>query len=90
MPTLTLSTGLRLQSEHVQRAEYYPRGSVRSNGLLNALLSANNAVLPTFEQDFLYIRTANGPAHVRGSDAALDATTLEQAGVRVYRRPLDP
>jgi hypothetical protein len=88
MPKLTLSTGLRLLSEHVERVEYYPRGSLRSDDLLNVLLSGHDAAPATREQDFLYVRTVNGAAHVRGSGAAQDATTLEEAGVRVNRRPL--
>ena len=81
MPILTLSTGNRLLSEHVQRAEYYSRGSLRSDALFNILLSGHDA--ETHEEDFLYIRTVNGAAHIRGSGAAKDATVLEKAGVRV-------
>ncbi|MGI9070169.1 MAG: hypothetical protein ACR2JB_02280 [Bryobacteraceae bacterium] len=87
MPMLTLSTGVRLLSEHVLRAEYYPCGSVRSDGLIDFLLSRNNAALARQEQDLLYVRTIDGAARVRGSGAAQDATALEEAGVPVYRSP---
>jgi hypothetical protein len=87
MPILTLSTGNRLLSERVQRAEYYPRDSLRSDALFNSLLSEYDAALETHEEDFLYIRTINGAAHIRGNGATKDATVLEQAGVYVYRRP---
>jgi hypothetical protein len=40
------------------------------------------------EQDLLYIRTANGAEHVRGSDATQDIIVLEKAGVQVYRCPM--
>jgi hypothetical protein len=91
MPILTLSTGNRVLSEHVQRAEYYPRGSLRSDPLFNILLSGQNSVLETHEDDFLYIRTENGGgARIRGRGAAKDASVLEQAGVYVYRRPVGP
>ena len=80
MPSLTLSTGLRLLSEHIERAEYHPCGPLRRI----AFFDGSNA---RHEQDFLYIRTVNGAEHVRGSGAAEDANTLEEAGVPVYRRP---
>jgi hypothetical protein len=41
----------------------------------------------THEQDFLYVRTVDGAARVRGMGAAQDAIALEEAGVRVYRSP---
>jgi hypothetical protein len=87
MPILTLSTGNKLVTEYVKRAEYYPSGSVRSGALVNTLLSGNNAASATHEEDFLYLLTLTGETHVRGRVAAKDATALEQAGVYVYRRP---
>jgi hypothetical protein len=87
MPMLTLSTGVRLLSKHVLRAEYYASGSIRSDGLIDFLLSRNNAALATHQQDFLYVRTIDGAARVRGSGAAQDVIALEEAGVRVYRSP---
>jgi len=90
MPALTLSTGVRLRSEDVERADFYARGSVRSDDLLNVLLSGHDAALATREQDFLHVRTVNNVVHVTGSGAIQDATALEEAGVCVYRRPLAP
>ena len=87
MPILTLSTGNRLLSEQIQRAEYYPRGSLRSDALFTSLLSRHNDELETHEEDFLHIQTVNGAAHIRGSGAEKDATILEGAGVYVYRQP---
>jgi hypothetical protein len=40
--------------------------------------------------DFLYIRTTAGTTRIVGRNAAQDADAIEQAGVRVYRRPMDP
>jgi hypothetical protein len=80
MPALTLTTGVSLISEDVEWGAYYPCGSLRSRALIDRG-SARHA------QDFLYIRTANGPEHVRGNGAAQDATALEEAGVLLYRRP---
>jgi hypothetical protein len=56
---------------------------------VNILLSGCDAVLTKNEQDFLYVRTVDGAARVRGKGAAQDATALEEAGVRVYRSPED-
>ena len=70
MPLLKLSMGIRLLPQHIQSAEYYPCGSVGSSALLNG---------------FLCIRTGFGKVRVRGSDAAQDATLLEEAGVQVCR-----
>jgi hypothetical protein len=80
MPALTLSTGVTFRTEGIRGAEYYPCGS-----LLNE--ASVSAVWVQREQDFLYIRTSSGSVHVRGSGAAQDATALEEAGVRVDRRP---
>jgi hypothetical protein len=79
MPALTLSTGVSLIFEDVEWGAYYPCGSIRSSALINRG-SARHA------QDFLYIRTANGPELVRGNGAAQDASALEHAGICVYRR----
>jgi hypothetical protein len=87
MPMLTLSTGVRLFSEHVLRAEYYPCGSVLSDELIDFLLSRNNTALPRQKQDFLYVRTIEGATRVRGNGAAQDATALEEAGIPLYRSP---
>jgi hypothetical protein len=89
MPMLTLSTGNRVLSEQIQRAEYYKRGSLRSDALFNSLLPEHEAAPETHQEDFLYIQTINGAARIRGSGAAKDATALEQAGVKVYRPPKD-
>jgi hypothetical protein len=89
MSAVTLSTGFTLSPEDVQMAAYYPRGSIRSEGLANMLLSGNDADLARHEKDLLYVRTIDGAAHVRGSGAAQDATALEEAGVRLYRSPVD-
>jgi len=80
MPAVKLTTGVTLITEDVKWGVYYPCGSIRSGAHLDRG-SARHA------HDFLYIRTANGPAHVRGTGASQDATALEQAGVCVYRRP---
>jgi hypothetical protein len=81
MPALTLSTGVTFQTEAIRCAEYYPCGS-----LLNKV-SVSRIWVP-HEKDFLFIRTAKGSTHVCGCGAAQDATALEEAGVRVNRRPL--
>jgi hypothetical protein len=78
MPVLILSTGIRLLSEQVRRAEYYPCGSLRSSASIH-----DASAHP--EQDFLYVGTANSATYVCGSAAARDATALEDVGVRVYR-----
>jgi hypothetical protein len=39
--------------------------------------------------DFLYIRTTSGTTRISGRGATQDADAIEQAGVRVYRRPVD-
>jgi hypothetical protein len=87
VPAVTLSTGFRLLPEHVQMAAYYPSGSLRSSALLNGLMAGHVGVSATHEQDFLYVRTLDGAARVRGTSAAQDAIALEEAGVRVYRSP---
>ena len=81
MPALTLRTGVTFLTEGIRCAEYYPSGS-----LLNK--AAINRIGVQREQDFLYIRTTMRSAHVLGNGAAQDATVLEQAGVRVDRRPI--
>jgi hypothetical protein len=86
VPALTLSTGVRLLSEDVQQAAYYPRGSLRVTALLYALSAGRYGAAETHEENLLYIGTINGKLHVRGSDAEQDATALEEAGVKVYRR----
>jgi hypothetical protein len=88
MPRVTLSTGVTLQSEHVQRAAYYPSGSLRSDAIIYAFSAERNGALETHEQNLLYVGTIDGAVHVRGSDAARDAKALEEAGVRVYRCPM--
>ncbi|MFL6353651.1 MAG: hypothetical protein ACJ74Z_17625 [Bryobacteraceae bacterium] len=87
MSAVTLSTGFTVLSEHVQMAAYYPSGSLRVSALLNGVLAGHVGILATHEQDFLFVRTVDGAARVRGRGAAHDATALEQAGVRVYRSP---
>jgi hypothetical protein len=87
MPVLTLSAGFSLLSEHVEWAEYYPSGSLRSSALLNGVMAGHVGAAARHEQDLLYIRTANGAEHVRGSDATEDIIVLEKAGVQVYRSP---
>jgi hypothetical protein len=87
MPAVTLTTGVRLLSEHVQQAAYYPRGSLHVNALIHAMSAGRYGAQETHEQNFLCIRTINGPAHVCGTDAEHDAAALEQAGVKVDRPP---
>jgi hypothetical protein len=87
VPAVTLSTGLRLLPEHVQMAAYYPSGSLRSSALLHSLMAGHVGLSATHEQDFLYVRTVDGAARVRGTSAAQDAAALEEAGVHVYRSP---
>jgi hypothetical protein len=87
MSAVTLSTGFRLLPEHVQMAAYYPSGSLRSSALLNGLMAGHVGLSATHEQDFLYVRTVEGAARVRGMGAAQGAIALEEAGVRVYRSP---
>jgi hypothetical protein len=81
MPLIVLSSGASVDSEKVRQAEYYPRGSLRSDAYLNGLLIRH-------EKDFLVIRLTDGVAHVRGGDAAKDALALERAGIKVYHRPI--
>jgi hypothetical protein len=88
MPVLTLSMGIRLLSQHVQRVEYHPCGSFRNSALLNGLMAGHVGVSARHEQHFLCICTTFGRVHVRGNHAAQDVTVLEQAGVQVYRSPL--
>jgi hypothetical protein len=76
MAALKLSTGIEMQSDQIQIVEYYPGGSLWMSSGFTALA----------DQHFLYIRTATGTVRVTGRGAAQDADTIEQAGVRVYRR----
>jgi hypothetical protein len=76
MAALKLSTGIAIQSEHIQKVEYFPGGS----------LFISCEFTPLADQHFLYIRTVTGTVRVTGRGAAQDAETIEQAGVRVYRR----
>jgi hypothetical protein len=78
VPLLVLSTGIRLVSEQVRRAEYYPCGSLRSSAPIH-----DASAQP--EQDFLYVGTVNSATYVCGGAAAQDVTALEDVGVRVYR-----
>jgi hypothetical protein len=76
MAALKLSTGIEMQSDQIQIVEYYPGGS----------LWMSSGFTARADQHFLYIRTATGTVRVTGRGAAQDADTIEQAGVRVYRR----
>jgi hypothetical protein len=76
MAVLKLSTGIEMQSDQIRQVEYYPGGSLWISCGFTALA----------DQHFLYIRTATGTVRVMGHGAAQDADTIEQAGVRVYRR----
>jgi hypothetical protein len=76
MAALKLSTGIEMQSDQIQHVEYYPGGSLWMSCGFTALA----------DQHFLYVRTATTTIRVAGRGAAQDADTLEQAGVRVYRR----
>jgi hypothetical protein len=76
MAALKLSTGIEMQSDQIQNVEYYPGGSLWMSCGFTALA----------DQHFLYIRTVTGTVQVTGCGAAQDADTIEQAGVRVYRR----
>jgi hypothetical protein len=80
MAALKLSTGVAIQSDHIQEVEYYPGGSL--------WLSCGFTELA--DQHFLYIRTSTGTTRVMGRGAAQDVDTIEQAGVRVYRRRMPP
>lgn len=82
-----MSTGVTLQSEHVQQAAYYPSGSLRSDALIYAW-GGRNGALEMREENFLYIGAISGAIHVRGIDVAQDATSLEEAGIQVYRSPI--
>jgi hypothetical protein len=87
MPRVTLSAGLSLLSEHIEWAEYYPSGSLRSSAVLNGVMAGHVGATARHEQDLLYIRTANGAEHVRRSDATQDIIVLEKAGIQVHRSP---
>jgi hypothetical protein len=84
MPGVRLSTGVRLLSEHVQQAAYYPRGSLRVDGLIHKMSAGRYGAAEIHDQNFLCVRTINGSVHARGSEAGEDATALEQAGIKVY------
>jgi hypothetical protein len=78
MAAIKLSTGIAMQSEHIQQVEYYPGGSLWISSFVNGFtVLRDNA--------FLYIRTTTGSTRITG---AQDADAIEQAGVRVYRRPM--
>ena len=81
MPQVILSNGVTVQSENIRHAEFYPRGSLRSDGFISGLLIHHT-------QDFLFIRLSDGNTHIRGNGAGEDANALERAGVRMYRRPM--
>jgi hypothetical protein len=87
MPEVTLSIGVRLLSQQVHRAEFYPSGSFRSSTIIHSISAGRYGALETHEQSFLCIHTTNGTVHVRGSGAARDAAALEEVGIRVYRSP---
>lgn len=87
MSAVKLSTGQMLLSDDVQMAAYYPRGSVRSDGLVNLLVSGDDAAVTKHERDLLYVRTIHTGLRVLGKNAALDANALEEAGIPVYRSP---
>ena len=79
MATLKLSTGIEIQSQHIQQVEYYPSGSLWISTVVNGLTESH-------DRDFLYIRTTMGTTRIMGRGAAQDADAIERAGVRVYRR----
>ena len=81
MATLKLSTGIEIQSQHIQQVEYYPSGSL----WISAVVNGSTALR---DQDFLYIRATTGTTRIIGRGAAQDADAIERAGVRVYRRPM--
>ncbi|MGI8959231.1 MAG: hypothetical protein ACR2IV_05640 [Bryobacteraceae bacterium] len=81
MAAIKLSTGIVIQSEHIQQVEYYPGGSLWISSFVNGF-----EVLR--DQDFLYIRTTTEARRITGRGAAEGADAIEQAGVRVYRRPM--
>jgi hypothetical protein len=78
MPVLILSTGIRLLSEQVKRAEFYVCRSLRSSTSIDGALAGPN-------QDFLYIGTTNSATYVCGNGAADDVAALERVGVHVNR-----
>src|SRR5689334_11438872 len=59
MAALKLSTGVAIQSDHIQQVEYYPSGSL--------WLSCGFTELA--DQHFLYIRTSTGTTRVMGRGA---------------------
>jgi hypothetical protein len=81
MAAIKLSTGIAMQSEHIQQVEYYPSGSLWISSFVNGFTVLR-------DNDFLYIRTTTGSTRITGRGAAQDADAIEQAGVRVYRRPM--
>lgn len=74
------STGIAIQSEQIRQVEYHPCGSLWINGLIEGSAAVRDT-------DFLYVRTSAGATHVSGTGASQDVDAIEQAGVRVYRRP---
>ena len=69
VPLLTLSMGIRLLPEHIERAEYYPSDSVGSIALLNSVMAGHVGAPAPYDRSFLCIRTAFGKIRVRGSNA---------------------
>ncbi len=86
MPEIRLSTGTLLRSEHIRRAEYYPKNSLDNYGCHFGGPEMRDC-------PFLFIQTEAGSERVSGAESASDANRLEEAGVRVIRHlvePLDP
>jgi hypothetical protein len=78
MPVLILSTGIRLLSEQVKRAEFYLCRSKAPS--MEVLLRSDGP-----NQDLLYIGTINSATYVCGNGAADDVAALERVGVHVNR-----
>ena len=78
--TLHLSVGGILCTPEIVGAEYYPKGSLRSDALLNGGGERH-------EVDFLFVNVKDQPLRISGEEARRDADILEAAGVRVYRQP---
>jgi hypothetical protein len=77
--TVCLSAGGLLSLETIVGAEYYPKGSLRSDALLRGSGERHEA-------DLLFVNVRKRPLRITGEDAGRDADVLEAAGVRVYRR----
>lgn len=86
MPT-TLQSKVRLSSgsivsvQAIIGAEYYPKGSLRSDALLRGCGEHH-------QTDFLFVNMRDKPLRIAGESALRDTDLLEAAGVPVYRRPL--